>query len=380
VLPNLPSRRNHRCDLEGGRVLHKLTRAGVLLAVAVLSGGVASAARAAPAAAPAAAVGTLAWKRFADPAENAFTLEVPQGWTVRGGLFRLGFSDARLMVDMTSPDGSINVRLGDVAVPSYVGPSPSHAREGEIYDLGAQAQMVVARYHNGPEFVILYSHARFTGLCRNPQTDAADAGFVFPDYLPSPVPADETSSGQIAYRCDGGHGPGGAAQAKVAYAYARTARFQSIWQATTLGSFLVPAGEIETARAVLARGAKTLELRPEWIQYQKKMDADGLAYQRARQQQRLVALGRQVQQFEAQMRAMQQQVSAFERHQAAQPAQVESFTHVLNGITPTVDPLTGESRIVWTGPAQHYWANGLGDVVNSNTQPSASWHEIVPTR
>ena len=362
-------------------MLRTATRA-LVLEVALLTAGVAAAAVPAPAAAGASAAGpALAWQRFSDPAENAFTLEVPQGWSVHGGLFRLGFSDTRAMVDMTSPDGRINVRLGDVAVPSYVVPSQYHAREGETYDLGAQAQMVVARYRRGPEFAVLYSHARFYQLCRNPGADSEHASFVVPDYVPDSVKPDESSSGQIAYHCDAAPGASPAAQqGQVAFAYARTARFQTIWQATALGSFIAPAAQVEVARAVLSHGAKTLQVRPEWIEYQKKMDAEGLAYQRARQQQRLAALGQQVQQFEGQMRAMQQQVSAFERHQAAQAAQVESFTNVLNGVTPTVDPLSGESRKVWTGPAAHYWVNGLGDVVNSNTQPSASWHEIQPTQ
>src|SRR3974377_1340440 len=52
---------------------------------------------------------TQSWTTFQDPFERAFTVEVPQGWAVRGGLFRLGITDERPMVDLTSPDGRINV-------------------------------------------------------------------------------------------------------------------------------------------------------------------------------------------------------------------------------------------------------------------------------
>lgn len=27
---------------------------------------------------------------------------------------------------------------------------------------------------------------------------------------------------------------------------------------------------------------------------------------------------------------------------------------------------------VWIGPAGHYWTNGMGDVINSNSQPDAA--------
>jgi hypothetical protein len=106
------------------------------------------------------------------------------------------------------------------------------------------------------------------------------------------------------------------------------------------------------------------------------MDAEGLQYQRLRQQGRVRDLQAQVQQFEARMQAMQNQVNAFEQHQAAQAAQVESFTNVLNGITPTTDPLTGTQRNVWTGPNANYWVNGLGQVVNSNSAPAAGWRQL----
>lgn len=32
------------------------------------------------------------WVKFQDPLEHAFSADVPQGWTAKGGLFRLGYS------------------------------------------------------------------------------------------------------------------------------------------------------------------------------------------------------------------------------------------------------------------------------------------------
>lgn len=61
----------------------------------------------------------LEWTQFQDPSEKAFTMDVPQGWTVKGGLFRMGYSDERPMVDMTSTDRTISIRFGDVSVPTY---------------------------------------------------------------------------------------------------------------------------------------------------------------------------------------------------------------------------------------------------------------------
>ena len=315
---------------------------------------------------------TVSWTQFQDPMEHAFGVDVPQGWTVRGGLFRLGYSDERPMVDLRSPDGAIEIRLGDVAIPSYTVPNQYHAHEGEVYDLGAQARLIVARYRTGPEFAVLYSHARFAGDCRNPQPDADDAGLTVPDYLPQQQNVAQSSSGEIAWRCDTQSGP------RLAFAYTKTALYQGIWQVPTLLSFVALPEKAALARNIALHCARSLTISPAWLEYQKRMDAEGLEYQRTRQQGRIGELQTQAQQFEARMQAMQNQVSAFEHHQAAQAAQVESFTNVLNGIAPTTDPLTGETRNVWTGPNANYWVNGVGQVVNSNAAPAPGWRQLQP--
>src|SRR5580700_846562 len=51
----------------------------------------------------------LTWISFQDPAERAFTIDVPHGWTVKGGLYRFGFFDYRPMIDINSPDGMVNI-------------------------------------------------------------------------------------------------------------------------------------------------------------------------------------------------------------------------------------------------------------------------------
>lgn len=344
-----------------------LTMATAALLLCLACHAPASSSSGAPAAASDPPAAVQQWTQFTDPNEHAFTVEVPRGWTVRGGLFRFGYSDARGMVDMRSPDGQINLRIGDVSIPTYALPSPPYnTREGSDVDLGAQAHMVVARYRTGPEFAVLYAPSRFGETCHNPQADASFAELSIPDAVPIPESA-KSSSGQIAYRCQGANGP------LVTFVYTRTILAGPIWQAVTIGSFSAPPDKVAEARNLFTHSAQSFRLSPEWIQYQQQMDAQGMDYQRKRQQGRVIILQQQVQQFEAKMRAMQQQVNAFEAHQSAQAAQVESFTDVLNGVTPTTNPLTGESRKVWTGTQDNYWQNGQGQVVNSHDSPGSSY-------
>jgi hypothetical protein len=312
----------------------------------------------------------IEWTSFQDPFEKAFVVDVPRGWTVKGGLFRLGYSDERPMVDIISPDGSVNIRLGDISVPAYTVPQQYHEREGEVYDLGAQAQMIVERYRTGPEFAVSYAQARFAKSCRNPQADLPDSDFSARDYLPIDPASTQSSGGQTAFHCDTGAGP------RVAYAYSKTALAGKIWQVPTIVSLFAPPDQISSARVIVAHMVQSFHLSPEWLEYQKRMDAEGLQYQRARQQQRLADLQIQVQQFASKMQAMQNQVNAFERQQRSQATQVEGFTNALIGITPTTDPLTGENRQVWTGPKSNYWVNGTGQVVNANSAPAPGWRQL----
>jgi len=312
------------------------------------------------------------WVSFQDPHEKAFTAEVPQGWTVRGGLFRMGYSDERPMIDLTSPDGQTNIRLGDVAIPAYTLPTAQHPTEGQIDDLGAQAQLVIAKYRTGPEFAVLYAHVRFNKTCQNPAPDTADVNFSIPDYIPAAGSGNQSSIGRIAYSCSSGQ--------KIAFDDVRTTLAGAIWTTPTLGSLIAPPAQLATARAILLHCAQTFKLSPDWLNYQKQMDAYALQYQQARQQQRLAQLAQQVQQFNAQMQAMRNQVSAFENQQAAQASQVQSFDNALVGVTPTVDPLTGQSQTVWTGSQSGYWADGSGNVVNSATAPpGGGWHQLTVT-
>jgi len=75
-----------------------------------------SASRAAPAA-------NVQWSEFADPAEHAFTMQVPAGWRVQGGTIRKNPIEIPMGVTATSPDGSITIFYSDPNVPIYSVPA-----------------------------------------------------------------------------------------------------------------------------------------------------------------------------------------------------------------------------------------------------------------
>src|ERR1035441_1069187 len=85
--------------------------------------------------APVSAPAPADWVVMHDSREDAFSIEVPKGWKTSGGAYRLGANNPRFLIDMTSPDGHTNLRVGDSAVPSFTVPNPG-APEGMRYSTG----------------------------------------------------------------------------------------------------------------------------------------------------------------------------------------------------------------------------------------------------
>src|SRR5580658_11222096 len=111
------------------------------------------------------------WVTVRDPREQAFSIAVPKGWKTHGGLFRFSAVDARLVVDMTSPDGDTNVRVGDSTVPPYLVP-------GRFVRPGPR----LAAYASGSVFATKYGQARFGSMCERLQLTRSQA--IAPKYHP----------------------------------------------------------------------------------------------------------------------------------------------------------------------------------------------------
>ncbi len=314
-----------------------------------------------------------AWVQLHDPSpEHGFVLDVPKGWTAKAGMFRLGYSDVRLMVDLKSPDGKVNVRLGEVSIPAYALPTPTHPREGDFIDLGAQAQLTVAKYRTGQQYAEKYAQSRFRELCKSLTPDAHAPSISIPDNLPPDPAAKSSTTGEVTYRCDYGSG------AMIAFVYAKTNLGEGLWTVRNLVSYLATPEQVSLATDVLQHCVRSFRLSPQWVERQKQMDAKALDYQRQRQAARVRQIQTQVAQFEQSMRAMQQQVASFERGQQRSAAQSEEWGNILTGITPTVDPL-GNRQDVWTGTKSRYFKNEQGTIVNSDVvPPGGGWTEVGP--
>jgi hypothetical protein len=75
-------------------------------------------------------------------------VEAPRGWKVQGGLLRKGPLDPRAEVDMVSPDGRIDMRLGDWGIPPFTVPSGQMERLGDAQrSIGHRRRMLKSKAH-----------------------------------------------------------------------------------------------------------------------------------------------------------------------------------------------------------------------------------------
>jgi hypothetical protein len=288
------------------------------------------------------------WETVRDTREKAFSIQVPQGWKTYGGLFRFSTIDARMIVDMTSPDGLTNLRIGDSTVPPYRVPGP-FLRPGPG----------VASYAPGHVFATKYGQARFASMCQGLHLTKSDA--VAPKYHPAAAGFSHTTAGEAFFSCTRNGAP------TSAYVYAETTLMGpggpgSSWLVVALGSLIAPAEQANGAGGTLQHSGESLVMNPEWIAMQNQLT------------------NRAIQQINAATRAT---IAATNAENARERAMIsglqnDSFNDVINGVQATVDTTTGQHYIAPLGQGGRQWINGNKVVVESGLSPGAGFTPLTP--
>lgn len=321
--------------------------------------------------APTGASPSLNWVRYTDSAEGAFSIDVPVGWQVQGGMYRFGYFDVRWMIDVRSLDGKVIARLSDANAPPYALPGPHTGREGQPYNKPQQFQMVVSSYRDGQAYAELYAKHRFADVCKSLTPRQSDWKPTIPAAW-KPDPGTKSSEGSVSYDCNTSDGP------RIASVYAITTLYPSsgFWVVTPVSLITAP-DHAGAAHVMVQHMMDSWQKNPRWEQYQEQMTKLGLEQIRAGFQQFM----RQMQAYhQERTAAMNQQVASFEAHQNAQAQQVSQWGEILTGLQSVVDPQTGEYFQVFSGPKSNYYVNGLGVKVNSNISPGPDFHELIQTQ
>jgi hypothetical protein len=317
---------------------------------------------------PAHSAQKIEWLRYNDSAEGAFTMDVPLGWQIQGGMYRFGYFDVRWMMGARSLDGKVIILISDASIPPYVLPGPYTGREGQPYTKPQQFQMVVSRYQEPEPYAELYAKHRFSDTCTTMTAAAAD-------WKPT-IPAKwndgngRSAAGLVSYNCATSDGPRTASVFSVNTLF--SGQGYSYWVAMPISILCAP-DRCEQARAMTQHMIDSWEKNPQWVQYQNQMTQVGLQQIRASFGQFM----QQMQQFHQQFtQSMNQQVSGYYARQDAQARQVSSWCDNINGLTNVTDPKTGAKFQVFSGPKSNYYTNGLGVKVNSNVSPGPPFYQL----
>jgi hypothetical protein len=222
------------------------------------------------------------YAQWQDPKENAFTMEVPRGWNVSGGLFRAGPTDTRAAWQVVSPDGSVRLTGGDAELPYFTLPTQTLAwagfQEGSWYSPGYGARMLVMRFKPGRQFVKEYVANTVTRGCSQltftEERDRPDAVEAINRLNASYGLAMNLNAGEASFTCRCN------ARLMKGYYFAGTMVTQTpgvqggIWHVEHLIGFLAAEDKTQLAQDILAHIIQTGRPNPQWVAMQQKVTAD----------------------------------------------------------------------------------------------------------
>lgn len=313
---------------------------------------------------PAAVVQQTRWSTFADPAEHAFTIDVPEGWTVTGGSRRMSAVEIRTGVTARSPDGAIEIFVGDLDIPFFALPNPMFEsiglREGMTYSPGYGQNLVIARYLSGDAFAGDWGARRIAASCAQPSSlgvralpqasTAMDATYARYGIQSS------VQAGEAEYSCTYAGGPG------AGYVFAATERVETggngIWGIKALAGFAARADRKAEAAALLEHMVGSFRIDPDWAARQQGVNAN-------------------VSHIVSETNdAVTASISErFANQQAGQDRAMDRATQGRRGTATFNDPVEGRREL---DNAEHQWRLRNGAVVstNSSTPPEPDATEL----
>lgn len=208
----------------------------------------------------------LSFVTWREPNEGAYTVSLPQGWKISGGIRRRTPVDVRSALNVVSPDGVIQLFIGDYDVPPAREPDSvtrtAGLREGRVYD-----GTLIARYQTGVEFARRYPAWK---LCRQPQivqsgilrkeTETLSAEVA--RYGWSMATAASASMGEAMFRCGEAEG-----FVMATTLLARPARGPgaSVWGVYQLAGFIThDSAQGYFAKYILSTMLASLKMNHEW--------------------------------------------------------------------------------------------------------------------
>jgi predicted lactoylglutathione lyase len=197
------------------------------------------------------------WTLFTDPNEHAFSLEVPAGWKIEGGMVRRGPVDLSMFLRALSPDDAVMLILGDPA-PAYFG------------ETGLGAGPKARPYLPGGQYARQYAQQTLPSLCSGLTFEkGSDRPDIANGKIGQMTPYAEHNAGDAVFTCTRNGRP------MKAYLVALTFRYPAVirtmpgsWGVGLLAGCIAPADRVVDATKLIVHMLETAHLDPQWSQQQ----------------------------------------------------------------------------------------------------------------
>jgi hypothetical protein len=281
------------------------------------------------------------WTQFRDPKEGAFSIDVPQGWQVVGGLVRRSLNQPHPVISVLSPDKLTKIIVGDPSAIAFAELTSTLQglgfREGQSYTPKGEPE-IIRNYQTGQQWS---EHLARNELQQDNCTNVAVTGSrVLPNTkvalaMPQGVERRDTTGetlltaecNRILYTAYGFSETGG-----DYYHGANGAIIAGAWTDDTSTVLLTPQGNGPEAIQLAAHMLESLRFDPQWWQRQFKT---------------AVAASRYV--YDHAMNMLQQQAASFDRP--------------LRGVAAYTNPSTGKQLEVQITGADNFAQTASGTVI-----------------
>jgi hypothetical protein len=311
------------------------------------------------------------WTTFRDPDQNSFTVEVPTGWKVEGGMVRPVAIDARPWVKATSPDGLITAFIGDGKIPPFTMPTATLSSlgfwEGRKYN-GSE----IRRYIPARRFAELYALKYMKPYFKNIQVvEQHDHPDVARD-VNGTVGATRSEAASIKLHAMYGNLP--AVSYYLAVTKATVMNGTGMWWVTKVAGSVGPADREAAVLGVILHMLQTFQINPEWGGQAVATAGQVSRNYRAAAQRQSDAI---MNNYWSQQAANDRLHQAYWNRQAVQDRAANNFSDAIRGVENVQDPNTGTKYQVEYGPRYH-WIDNLGNYTNTeNSSPGPEWRQLL---
>lgn len=350
--------------------------------------GIWSSFRAVPVTAPSSSAphssGPLTFTSWRDPRENAFTVSVPQGWHVVGGMYRLSATDTRSVVNAMSPDGRLSLAYGDANIGVFSEMTPMATRfgmrPGSVQTLGDGTRVTYRNYVTGRQFVREYVERNARSLCGGLQiTGERERPDLVPVYQQEArskgLANARVTAGEVSFTCTSTEGPPQSGQYAAVTILAAPGQVP-LWFVHRLFGYVAASDRRAEADGAVQRLAQSYSENPQWTQQQRQISQQAVAQDNRRSQeiqQRALKAIREDQQATTDM--------IIKGHEARSHVYDEISRKRENAILGTVDvvdPNSGRQYKI-SYNSDYNWMSDTGYMGSTKTAdaPGPGWHQMI---